>query len=141
MVMSGISGTPLVITPAPRRNRSGARALQAFNYCGSNVNKHFRMMRPILNTDGQPAIYVNVNVDFDQSITNANLSYSASNLLPWDIACGIRDNGAAGCDSEGLAGARTRSGFVQRHKFQGQSSGIETHWMATDLVYATGGVL
>ena len=118
-----------------------ARALQAFNYCGSNVNKHFRMMRPILNTDGQPAIYVNVNVDFDQSITNANLSYSASNLLPWDIALWDQGQWSGGLAIQKAWQGANQIGFCAAPQIQGQSSGIETHWMATDLVYATGGVL
>ncbi len=116
-------------------------ALQAFNYCGSSNQKHFRMIRPILNTNGQPSTYINVNVDFDQSNSTAPLSFSPSGGATWDSARWDISTWGGGLQIQKAWQGANPIGFCAGVQFQGASQGIETHWMATDIEFAQGGVL
>ena len=64
-----------------------ASALQAFNYFGSRgQEKRFTMMRPILNTNGFPAVLANVNVDYSLEQPTTPASFSPQPISLWDVA-------------------------------------------------------
>jgi hypothetical protein len=128
-------------TTQPTATNINVSALQAFNYCGSSAQKHFRMIRPILNSSGFPSTYINLNVDFDLSDTTAPLSYSSSGSYVWDTA--LWDAAIWGGGLQILKGWQGANpiGFCAGVQFKGTSQGIETHWMATDVEFAKGGVL
>lgn len=119
-----------------------SKALQAFNYCSSpGEQKQFTLMRPILNTNGQPSIYSNINVDYDLSDTTAALSFSATTFSTWDTS--LWDTGVWGGNlniQKTWQGA-TGVGFCMAPQLKCATQGIETHWMATDVVFARGGTL
>lgn len=134
---NGFSDYPTQSTPV----NINVTALQAFNYCGSSNQKHFRMIRPILNTNGQPATYANVNVDFDQSDTTAALSYNATGAALWDVALWDAALWSGGLQIQKAWQGANPIGFCMGVQLKGASQGIETHWMATDVEFASGGVL
>lgn len=118
------------------------RALQAFNYCRSpGQQKQFRMIRPTLNTNGSPSIYANVNVDYDQSDTTAPLSFVATSYATWDAATWDTSVWAGGLNIQKAWQGASGIGFCMAPQLKGSSQGIETHWMASDVVFAKGGTL
>lgn len=118
------------------------RALQAFNYCGApGQQKLFSMIRPILNTNGTPATYANVNVDYDLSDTTAPLSYVASSYALWDSAVWDTSLWAGGLNIQKAWQGANGLGFCMAPQLKGASQGIETHWMASDVVFRKGGTL
>lgn len=118
------------------------RALQAFNYCSApGQQKQFRMIRPILNTNGQPSIYANVNVDYDLSDTTAPLSYVNQSYAVWDTATWDTSVWAGSLNIQKAWQGATGIGFCMAPQLKGASMGIETHWMASDVVFAKGGTL
>ncbi|WP_258365101.1 hypothetical protein [Paraburkholderia caballeronis] len=57
----------------------------AFNYFGSRgVQKHFKMMRPILKSNAPFAPQIDASVDFDESIPDAYPTLSFGRRTPWD---------------------------------------------------------
>lgn len=118
------------------------RALQAFNYCGApGQQKQFRMIRPILNTNGTPSIYANVNVDYDQSDTTSPLSFVSTSYALWDAATWDTSLWAGGLNIQKAWQGANGIGFCMAPQLKGSSLGIETHWMASDVVFAKGGTL
>jgi hypothetical protein len=116
-------------------------ALQSFQYHGSANQKQCRMMRPHFLTNGTPAIYGNVNADFDLSDKSVSLSYANVNFGVWDTS--VWDNGVWGSDLVPIApwqGA-TAIGFCFAPVIKTASQTFELHWVSTDLLFEGGGVL
>ena len=116
-----------------------ANTLQAFNYYGSRgVKKYFTRARPSLFTNGQPAIFVGMNVDFDIQDTTAALSFSPQTYGVWGTS--LWDVGVWGSDStitnnwQGITGI----GYCGAIQLKSASSGIQIEWASTDVVYQTG---
>jgi hypothetical protein len=115
-----------------------AIAQQAFNEFGTPLQKRFTMMRPILWTNGAPAIAASMNVDYDQNIPQSTLNYIPLNFGVWDTAIwdlslwgGSLQIAKAwqGVTGIGMTGAPTLKAAI---------NGTETHWAATDIVFETG---
>ena len=116
-----------------------ANVLQAFNYLGSRgVKKYFTRARPSIFTNGNPAISININVDFDIQNNATPLSYSASAMGLWDS--GTWDAAVWGNDLQitnnwqGITGL----GYCGAILLTSASSGLEIEWASTDVVYQTG---
>jgi hypothetical protein len=114
---------------------------QAFTEFGTPLQKRFTMMRPILWTNGAPALAAGINVDYDQNVPLSTLNFVASNFAVWDTA--IWDSsiwGGAlqvskawqGVSGIGMTGAAT---------LKAATNGIETHWAASDIVFETGWIV
>lgn len=116
-------------------------AKQAFNYLKGNQQKQITMARPILNTNGAPTTSFGVNVDYDDDDNLGTLSFSPTSYGVWDTA--TWDNGIWGGGLNVNRNWVTVSGigFAVAPRLKVQSSGIETHWIATDLLVKDGGVL
>jgi hypothetical protein len=123
-------------------NNINADGLQAFNYFGTPGQlKRCTMMRPTLFTDGAPAVYANVNVDFDLSDTTALLAFTGTTYGSWDSA--VWDSATWGSDlnvSRLWQGA-TGLGYALAPRLKTASKGIRVQWVATDLVMEKGGIL
>jgi hypothetical protein len=114
-------------------------ALQAFNYFESRgVKKYFTRARPSIFTDGQPAIAIGMNVDFDLSDTTAALSFTSTSVGLWDT--GVWDTALWGTglqitnNWQGITGI----GYCGSIQFKSSSSGLQMQWASTDIVYQTG---
>lgn len=114
-------------------------ALQAFNYFGSRgVKKYFTRARPSIFTDGQPQIFVGMNVDFDITDNAAAISYSGTSAGAWDVA--PWDGSLWGADMaitnnwQGITGI----GYCGALQFKSASTGLQIEWASTDVVYQVG---
>ena len=113
--------------------------LQAFNYFDSRgVKKYFTRARPSIFTNGQPQIFVGMNVDFEVANNTAALSYSGSTPGLWDS--GTWDYSTWGANLaitnnwQGITGI----GYCGALQFNSASSGLQIEWASTDVVFQTG---
>lgn len=136
----GFVGSAWDMTYSDNETNIDARALQAFNYYDSRgVKKYFTRARPSIFTDGVPAIFVGMNVDFNLSDTTAALSY-ASGLQYGVWGAGLWD--AAGWGEEMAITNKwqgvTGIGYCGGVQLKSASQGIQIEWAATDVVYQSG---
>jgi hypothetical protein len=119
-----------------------ADGLQAFNDFKTQAKqKRFTMIRPILQTNGVPSTFSNVNIDFDTSDPTSALSFTPTSYAAWDVA--LWDTGVWGSDvvvSKNWQGA-TGIGFWGAPRLKVSASGIQVRWLSTDLVMELGGIL
>lgn len=123
-------------------NNIDATALQAFNYFRApGLNKRFTMIRPNLRSNGIPAVFGDINVDFDTSDTTSPLSFTSSGVAVWDV--GVWDTAVWAGDLTPFLNwqGATGIGYSGAVRLRTASSEIETHWTATDIVFEQGGVL
>jgi hypothetical protein len=114
-------------------------ALQAFNYFDSRgVKKYFTRARPSIFSTGQPAINIDINVDFDLSISTAALAYSPITSAVWDS--GTWDVSLWGQDDiisnqwQGVTGI----GYCASVQMNSSSKNLSLQWASTDVVYQIG---
>lgn len=116
-------------------------ALQSFQNYGSATQKQCKMIRYHLLSNGTPAVFGNVNVDYNLDNNSAQLSFSASQYSTW--GSGLWDisywGGALSptADWQGTTGI----GYSFAPTLNTATQGIELQWVATDLVFEAGGVL
>jgi len=116
-----------------------ARALQAFNYFETRgVIKYFTRGRPTIYSNGQPAISIGVNVDFQTADIVGPLSFSPTAYGLWDV--GLWGQALWGSDTvvsnnfTGLQGI----GYCAAVNFNSSSKNITLEWASTDIVYQLG---
>lgn len=114
-------------------------AQQAFNYFDSRgVKKYFTRARPSIFTNGDPAVFVGMNVDFDLQDKTASIEFSPSSAALWDV--GVWDEstwGSANIISNNWQGI-TGIGYCGSTQLKTVSQGVNVLWASTDIVYQTG---
>jgi hypothetical protein len=114
---------------------------QAFHHFGSRgLLKHFRMIRPIVRTDGEPRINLGINTDYQDFPPSGSITVVAANVCTWDVSA---------WDEAYWGGIRTITqwqsvgdiGTTAALRLQTSINGIELHLAATDYVYETGGAI
>lgn len=114
-------------------------ALQAFNYFGQRgVEKYFTRARPAIFTNGNPAIQIGLNVDFNIIDNSSPISFSDTIAGIWDV--GLWDTALWGQSLQVVnnwAGI-TGIGYCGAIQFQSASKGLDIQWASTDVVYQTG---
>jgi hypothetical protein len=117
-------------------------ALQSFQEHGTPAQKQCKMIRYHLQTDGEPAIYGNVNVDFDLSDTSAQLSAGSggSSALWGSGTWGVSLWGSGLVPSADWQGA-TGIGYSFAPILKTATNGIQLQWASTDLILERGGAL
>ncbi len=114
-------------------------ALQAFNYFGKRgQKKFFTRARPSIFTDGVPAIYVGMNVDFDVSDTTSALSFSPNPYGLWDTSLWDVGLWGAGLSITNNWQGITGSGYCGGVQLKTASQGIQIQWASTDVVFKPG---
>jgi hypothetical protein len=112
---------------------------QAFNYFESRgVKKYFTRARPSIFTNGIPAIYVNINVDFATSNIIAPLLITPFEYAQWDT--GYWDQAVWG-DNLAIVNTWlgiTGIGYCASIQMQTASKGTQIEWASTDVVYQRG---
>ena len=129
-------------TNADNSTNINAEALQAFNDFGSDTQlKMFRMVRPIISTNGTPGLNLGVNVDFDQTAPVGVPSFSGTTAATWG-------SGVWGTSVWGSSGELKRNwqsanklGYWAALHLKSASAGITLRWASTDYVYEPGGVV
>jgi len=119
-----------------------ANCLQAFSYYGARgQQKRFTMMRPIFLTNGSPAIYSGLNIDYDLTEPTATLAVAPATYASWDSSVWDSGEWGAGLLPQKYWQGATGIGFSAAPRLVTQSNGLEVQWMSTDIVMERGGVL
>lgn len=120
-------------------NNIAGRILQAFNYFETRgVKKYFTRARPGIFSNGQPAINIDINVDFDLSASTAALAYTPSSYGVWDTS--LWDTGIWGSADvinnnwQGVTGI----GYCAAIQLNSSSRNLQIQWASTDIVYQLG---
>lgn len=123
-------------------NNITALGLQAFNnFSSAGRLKRFTMSRPIFRTDGSPAIFAGINIDFNTDTPITSLNFTPSTFAKWDSA--LWDAGKWGGalsilqNWQGLNGV----GYYGAPIVQTAASGIQVRWVSTDIVIEGGAIL
>lgn len=123
-------------------NNIQTNALQAFNYYGSRgVKKYFTRARPNLFTNGTPAVFVGMNVDFDVQPATSSLSFSPSSVGLWDGATSKWDTANWGSSAATITNnwqGITGIGYCGGINLISKSQGIQIEWASTDVVFQVG---
>ncbi len=113
-----------------------ANGLQAFNYFKSPaLNKQFTQMRPVIYTNGTPAIATKLNTNFDLSDPTASASFTNTAYGLWEI--GVWNTALWGNDlslQNNWQGA-TGVGTCAAPHLLTNAQGINIQWMSTDVIY------
>ena len=112
---------------------------QAFNYFESRgVKKYFTRARPSIFTNGSPAIFVGINVDFNVDDTTAPISASASAVGLWDAGTWDSALWGSGLQITNNWQGVTGLGYCGSIQLKSASSGLQIEWASTDVVYQPG---
>lgn len=139
-------GGPTFVSKAWSSNADAGNAiqwsgLQAFNYFGARgQNKRLTQFRPTFQLTGQPVIYGNLAVDFDQTAPSSQLAVVNGDGSIWDS--GTWDSGVwAGPNFsrawQGAAGV----GYCAAPNLSGSAAGLQLQWISTDCLMEPGGYL
>jgi hypothetical protein len=115
--------------------------LQSFQSYGTALQKQCKMLRYHFLTNGVPSVFGNVNVDYNLADESAQLSFSATSYGVWDT--GVWDNAVWGSDLVPSADwqGTTGIGYTFAPLIKTSTQGIQLQWVATDLVFESGGIL
>ena len=116
-------------------------ALQSFQNYGSATQKQCKMIRYHLLSNGTPAIFGNVNVDYNLSDQSAQLNFSATQYGVWDSGLWDVAYWGGGLNPTADWQGTTGIGYSFAPTLNTATQGIELQWVATDLVFEAGGVL
>ena len=118
---------------------TGLQAFSAFNSPGQL--KRFTMAKPIFRTTGSPAIYANINLDFNLSDPSTVLNYTPTASGTWDNAIWDASYWGGGMavlqQWQGVNGV----GYYGAPIVKTSSQGVDTRWVSTDIVIEKGAVL
>jgi hypothetical protein len=118
---------------------TGLQAFSAFNSPGQL--KRFTMAKPIFRSTGTPAIYANINLDFDLNDPSTVLNYAPTTSGTWDNAIWDSSVWGGGISVlqqwQGVNGV----GYYGAPIVKTASQGIDTRWVSTDIVIEKGAVL
>ena len=99
------------------------------------------MIRYHLFTNGFPAVYGNVNVDYDLADSSAGLNFTFVDFATWDSGLwGTAvwgDTLVPSADWQGV----TEIGYSFAPILKTASQGVQIQWVAADLVFTDGGTL
>jgi len=118
-------------------------AQQSFSYMGSSGQlKQVKMLRPIISTDGAPAILLGVNTDFDMTRPLGLPTFSAHEGAVWDAS--VWDGlGAWVGDLQIKKDWQTAFGlgYCLSAHMTGSARNTKIRWAATDYLVESGGVV
>lgn len=119
-----------------------AFGLQAFNnFNSAGTLKRFTMSRPIFRTDGAPAIFAGINIDFNTEAPTTSLSFTPSTFAKWDTGIWDASNWGGALSVlqnwQGLNGV----GYYGAPVVKTAASNIQVRWVSTDIVIEGGAIL
>jgi hypothetical protein len=128
--------------PTSTGQNINSNCLTAFSTFGKDgIQKRWTMLRPIFLTNGQPAAFGGMNVDFDLSDYSGQLSFQPSGFAQWDSATwdtalwggalSISKNWQSTNGVGNWAAIRVKTATME----------IETHWISTNYVMEKGATL
>ena len=129
-------------TNADNGTNIDAYGLQAFNsFNGAGTLKRFTMSRPILRSDGVPAIYAGIDVDFNLNDLSAPLTTSPSLFGTWDSSLWDEANWGGALQViqnwQGIHGV----GYYGAPIVKVATNNVQVRWVSTDIVIEGGAIL
>lgn len=119
------------------------RAQQAYSYFNYRARqKHFKLVRPVVNIDGNATLQIGLDADFQVSNFTSTTTSAPIIGYPWDSA--RWDQVTWGPDSEtkrDWATVFARECYAAAFRLQCSTTSVSLEWSATDFVYEVGGVL
>ena len=117
-------------------------ALQAFSAFESPGQlKRFTMSKPIFRTSGSPAIYSNINIDFNLDVPATTLNFTPTSSGTWDNATWDVSTWGGGLNVlqqwQGLNGV----GYYGAPVVKTLSAQLNVSWVGTDIVIEGGAIL
>lgn len=119
-----------------------AEAKQAFSYLDSNELKQVTLWRPVLQVNGPLSYLTGIDVDFQDTPIVGEATYSVTGGAQWDVT-----NWDEGYWAAGLAivnnwtSPQQNIGYAIAGKLKINNDALEIHWMASDTVFQTGGII
>lgn len=110
----------------------------AFNYFQSKTKKSFKMLRPIISSNGSPSISAGLIIDYSNSHHVSTVTFTTVSSALWGVALwGI------GLWGSGLQTLRnwigvSEIGLCASTRLHANAQGIEVRWQATDYLYEVG---
>ena len=116
--------------------------LQAFNYFGSPAQlKRFTMIRPTFYASSPPAVFGQINVDFDDAPATATLAAASAIGGVWDTGRWDTALWGAALEISRLWQGASGIGYCGAPNIKTNTNSIDLQWLATDVVMEAGGVL
>ena len=116
--------------------------LQSYHYFGNKLEKHFKMVRPMLQSDGEPTFYIGINYEFENRPPTTVVSYGAGGSTPlWGSATWGAFQWAGGLRQLTSWQHAAGIGYCAALYLKCESKDIELRWNATDYVFEAGGIL
>lgn len=114
--------------------------LPAYNYFGlRGRQKRFTMARPVIQSNGNLNLLMDLNLDFEQRTPSSAPGLSTSAGTPWGSPWGSPWSGVTKVlrNWQSVGGI----GFAAALRMKGSTIGVQATWNATDYLYEPGGVL
>ena len=118
-------------------------AMQAPSYFNAKgLLKRWTMIRPILSCTSSPAVYANINIDFDTTSPSTIISTPpATNISFWDAAIWDTSLWGGGLSIYKNWQGANGIGYAASARVKSIGNGNQINWISTDFVYEVGQVL
>lgn len=141
----GIDGTVWQILTGTSDNGSNITGTvkQAYSQYGApGVVKKFQMVRPLISSDNDLPLIVQMDVDYaDKPFTGSATVVEATGGAPWDTATWDVSEWANDLLIRGVWRVVRGHGHVGAFKLQSTSQNSEATWSGTDIVFEPGGLI
>lgn len=115
---------------------------QAFSYFGTNDLKRFNLFRPVLMVNGPLSLLTGIDVDFRDDGITGEATYSVTGGAQWDVSNWDEGYWAAGLDVvQQWTSPQQNVGKAAAGKIKINNNSLDIRWMASDMIYETGGPL
>lgn len=117
-------------------------ALQAFDYMGTRAAlKQFRMVRPIIRSNGVPGVLLGMNTDFDTTTPVGTPTFASPTFAVWDTSTWDAGIWSGGLDVRRDWQSVNAVGYCGAIHMVIASSVLNVNWASSDVVYEVGGVV
>lgn len=115
---------------------------QAFNYFGSKgVLKQFKMVRPIISTDGSIGVVLGVNVDYEDIAPTSSPTFAASTGATWDVSDWDTSDWGASLSIKKTWQTVNGLGYCGAVRLKAATNLPQMFWVSTDVMFERGGYL
>ena len=124
-------------------NNIEAYGKQAFQYFNSpGVQKDFVMFRPVLAVNGPLSFLTDIDVDFNDTPITGSATYSVTSGAQWDVDNWDEGYWAAGLEiTKEWTSPAEYTGYCASGKVKFTTNALTIQWIASDMMYQTGGAL
>lgn len=129
--------------PSDFGNAIIGRAQQAYsNFKNPSRQKHFKLIRPIITSDGSPGVGLSLDTDYAIGDFNSIATPASVPGFVWDSALWDASAWAGSAETRrAWATVPAREGFTAALRLQVATNSVTLGWSATDFAYEIGGVL